>query len=160
MNKNPYIYNPVAKSFIQEHLDKIFENENVDQLLVKVADNALNAFKIITFDLAPKRDRNPDAIRVKLSDITNSNNIKELTAKLLDYADDNDLSNSKFYESKKLYLDALGKFCDALKRTSEISKAKDEVAIKQFKLAANKLMNSIDNAAKQAEEEEKKAKEN
>jgi hypothetical protein len=160
MNKNPYIYNPVAKSFIQEHLDKIFENENVDQLLVKVADNALNAFKIITFDLAPKRDRNPDAIRVKLSDITNSNNIKELTAKLLDYADDNDLSNSKFYESKKLYLDALGKFCDALKRTSEISKAKDEVAIKQFKLAANKLMNSIDNAAKQAEEEEKKANEN
>jgi hypothetical protein len=160
MKRDPYIYNSVAKNFIQERLDKIFENENVDQLLVKVADNALNAFKIITFDLAPKRDRNPDAIRVKLSDITNSNNIKELTAKLLDYADDNDLYNSKFYESKKLYLDALGKFCDALIRTSEISKAKDEVAIKQFKLSANKLMNSIDNAAKQVEEEEKKANEN
>lgn len=160
MNKNPYIHNPVASKFFQERLDKLFENENVDQLLMKVADNALNSFKIITFDLAPKRDRNPDAIRVKLSDVTNSKNVKELTAKLLDYADDNDLSNSRFYDAKKLYLDALTKFCEALKRTSEISKAKDEVAIKQFKLSATKLMNSIDNAAKQAQEEEKKANEN
>lgn len=160
MNKNPYINNPVAKMFIQERFDKLFENENVDQLLVKIADNALNAFKIITFDLAPKRDRNPDSFRTKLSDVINSNNLKELTAKLMDYADDNDLSNSKFYDAKKLYYDALEKFCDSLKRTSEISKAKDEVAIKQFKLAANKLMNSIDSVAKQAEEEEKKANEN
>jgi hypothetical protein len=160
MNKNPYINNPVANSFLQEYYDKIFENENVDELLVKIADNSLNAFKIITFDLAPKRDRNPDVIRVKLSDVANSKNVKELTSKLLDYADDNDLVNSKFYESKKLYLDALKKFCEALNRTSEISKSKDEVSIKQFKLAASKLMNSIDNIAKQAAEEEKKANEN
>ena len=160
MNKNPYIHNPVARIFFNEYTDKIFENENVDDLLVKIADNALNCFKIVTFDLAPKRDRNPDVIRVKLSDVTNSKTIKEMTSKLLDYSDDNDLGNSKFYEAKKLYLDSLKKFAEALNRTSEISKAKDEVAIKQFKLAAEKLMNSIDNIAKQAKEEEKKANEN
>lgn len=160
MNKNPYILNPVAKGLLQEYHEKLFENENVDELLVKVADNALNAFKIVTFDLAPKRDRNPDAIRTKLSDISNSKNSKELTSKLLDYADDNDLSDSKFYETKKLYIDAIKKFAEALNRTSEISKAKDEVVIKQFKVASDKLMRSIDNLAKQAEEEEKKANEN
>jgi hypothetical protein len=160
MNKNPYIHNSVARIFFDEYIEKIFENENVDELLVKIADNALNCFKIVTFDLAPKRDRNPDVIRVKLSDITNSKSIKEMTSKLLDYSDDNDLGNSKFYEAKKLYLDSLKKFSEALNRTSEITKAKDEVAIKQFKLAAEKLMNSIDNIAKQAKEEEKKANEN
>jgi hypothetical protein len=160
MNKNPYIHNSVARIFFDEYTEKIFENENVDELLVKIADNALNCFKIVTFDLAPKRDRNPDVIRVKLSDITNSKSIKEMTSKLLDYSDDNDLGNSKFYEAKKLYLDSLKKFAEALNRTSEITKAKDEVAIKQFKLAAEKLMNSIDNIAKQAKEEEKKANEN
>jgi hypothetical protein len=160
MNKNPYIHNSVARIFFDEYTEKIFENENVDELLVKIADNALNCFKIVTFDLAPKRDRNPDVIRVKLSDIINSKSIKEMTSKLLDYSDDNDLGNSKFYEAKKLYLDSLKKFAEALNRTSEITKAKDEVAIKQFKLAAEKLMNSIDNIAKQAKEEEKKANEN
>jgi hypothetical protein len=155
MNKNPYINNPVAKQLLESYYERLFENENVDELLVKISDNALNAFKILNFDLAPKRDRNPDVIRVKLSDIANSKTVKSLTAKLIDYAKDNDLVNSKFAESKRLYLESLGKFAEALDRSSEIAKGKDEVIIKQFKLCCTKLQNSIDAIAKQAEQEAK-----
>ncbi len=156
MNNNPYIYNPVAKSLLGEYHSRLLENEQVDSLLVKVCDNALNAFKILTFDLAPKRDRNPDVIRLKLSDVADSKTVKSLTAKLIDYADDNDLLDSKYAETKRLYLDSLKKFCEALDRTSEISKSKDDVIFKQFKIATTKLQNSIDNIAKQAEEDAKK----
>ena len=155
MNNKPYIHNPIAKQLLEGYYEKLFENEQVDSLLVKISDGALNAFKILTFDLAPKRDRNPDVIRVKLSDIANSKTVKSLTAKLIDYADDNDLSDSRFAESKRLYLDALKKFAEALDRSSEIAKSKDDVILKQFKLSVSKLQNSIDNIAKQAEEEEK-----
>jgi hypothetical protein len=94
--KNPYINNPVASMLFESYNSGILENEKVDALLNKIADNALNTFKILTFDLAPKRDRNPDVMRVKLSDISNSTSVKELTAKLVDYSDDNELSNSKY----------------------------------------------------------------
>jgi len=156
MNKNPYIYNPIAKSLLEEYHTRILENEQVDSLLVKICDNALNAFKILTFDLAPKRDRNPDVIRLKLSDVADSKTVKSLTAKLIDYADDNDLLDSRYAETKRLYLDSLKKFAEALDRASEISKSKDDVIFKQFKIATTKLQNSIDNIAKQAEEDAKK----
>ena len=48
MNNNPYIYNPVAKTLLEEYHTRLLENEQVDSLLVKVCDNALNAFKILT----------------------------------------------------------------------------------------------------------------
>lgn len=154
-NKNPYINNPVASMLFESHYSKILENEKVDSLLNKVSDNALNTFKILTFDLAPKRDRNPDVMRVKLSDIANSKTVKELTAKLVDYSDDNELSNSKYAEAKRLYLQSLNKFAEALNRASEISKGKDEVILKSFKMAPMKLQGSLDNIAKQAEDEAK-----
>jgi hypothetical protein len=153
--KNPYINNPVASMLFESYNSGILENEKVDALLNKIADNALNTFKILTFDLAPKRDRNPDVMRVKLSDISNSTSVKELTAKLVDYSDDNELSNSKYAEAKRLYLQSLNKFAEALNRASEISKSKDEVILKSFKLAPMKLQSSLDNIAKQAEDEAK-----
>jgi hypothetical protein len=153
--KNPYLNNPVAKAIFESHYTKLFENEKVDSLATKLSDNALNVFKILTFDLAPKRDRNPDVIRVKLSDIANSDSVKQLTAKLLDYADDNELVNAKYAESKRLYLEALKKLCEALERVAEISKEKGEVILKGFKISPTKLQNIIDNIAKQAEEETK-----
>jgi hypothetical protein len=153
--KNPYLNNLVASRMFEGHYTKLFENEKVDSLASKLADNALNVFKVLTFDLAPKRDRNPDVIRVKLSDIANSDNVKQMTAKLLDYADDNELVNAKYAESKRLYIECLKKLCDALERIAEISKEKGETIIKGFKISPTKLQNIIDNIAKQAEEETK-----
>lgn len=160
MNKNPYLNNLVARSLFENHYEKIFENEKVDALLNKISDNALDAFKILTFDLAPSRDRNPDIMRVKLSDISNSDNVKELTAKLLDYADDNDLLNPKYAETKRLYLEALKKLSAALNRAVEIGKDKDEVILKAFKKSPLKLQNTLDNIAKDAEEALKAKKKN
>lgn len=154
--KNPYLNNLVAKSILEGYyMEKLFENEKVDSLASKLSDNALNVFKVLTFDLAPKRDRNPDVIRVKLSDIANSETVKQLTAKLLDYADDNELVNAKYSEAKRLYLECLKKLCDALERIAEISKEKGETILKNFKISPTKLQNIIDNIAKQAEEETK-----
>jgi hypothetical protein len=153
MNKNPYIYNPVAKMMLESLSDKLFENEKVDSLLGKACDNALNCFKILTFDLAPKRDRNPDVLRVKVSDVANSKDTKELTAKLLDYADDNEVSDPLFAEVKSLYLSSLKKFTDALVRAAEISKENNQFIIKKFKSDSTKLQGSVDIIAKQAEEE-------
>lgn len=160
MSNNPYVHNRVAKQLLEGYYTKILENEQVDSLLAKVCDNALNAFKTLTFDLAPKRDRNPDVIRLKLSDIASSKTVKSLTSKLIDYADDNDLADSKYAEAKRLYLESLNKFAEALDRASEISKSKDEVIFKQFKMSTAKLQNSIDNIAKQAEEDAKKLNDN
>lgn len=160
MSNNPYVHNRVAKQLLEGYYTKILENEQVDSLLAKVCDNALNAFKTLTFDLAPKRDRNPDVIRLKLSDIASSKTVKSLTAKLIDYADDNDLADSRYAEAKRLYLESLHKFAEALDRASEISKSKDEVIFKQFKMSTTKLQNSIDNIAKQAEEDAKKLNDN
>jgi uncharacterized protein YihD (DUF1040 family) len=160
MRNNPYVHNRVAKQLLEGYYTKILENEQVDSLLAKVCDNALNAFKTLTFDLAPKRDRNPDVIRLKLSDIASSKTVKSLTAKLIDYADDNDLADSRYAEAKRLYLESLHKFAEALDRASEISKSKDEVIFKQFKMSTTKLQNSIDNIAKQAEEDAKKLNDN
>lgn len=153
--KNPYLNNLVAKSILEGHYERLFENEKVDSLANKLSDNALNVFKVLTFDLAPKRDRNPDVIRVKLSDIANSGTVKQLTAKLLDYADDNELVDAKYAEAKRLYLACLNKLCEALERIAEISKEKGEIILKSFKISPTKLQNIIDNIAKQAEEETK-----
>jgi hypothetical protein len=157
--KNPYLYNPVAKSLLEQYEQKIFENENVDFLLSKISDNALNIFKVLTFDLAPKRDRNPDVIRVKLSHISDSQSVKSLTAKLLDYADDNDVSNSKFAEVKRLYLESLKKYCEALNRAVEIGKDKEQNIVKIFNMGAMKAQSTIDFIAKEAEAEDKRKKE-
>jgi len=154
MKKNPYINNPVAQSILGSYNQMIFENEKVDDLLGKISDNALNIFKILTFDLAPKRDRNPDVMRVKLSNISDSKTVKQLVAKLLDYADDNDVSNSKFAEVKRLYLESLKKYSEALTRSVELSKEKEDYIIKRFTLGSMKLQNSIDFMAKEAEKEE------
>jgi len=160
MNKNPYIYNPVARMMLESLSDQLFENEKVDSLLGKACDNALNCFKILTFDLAPKRDRNPDVLRVKVSDIANSKDTKELTAKLLDYADDNEVSDPLFAEVKSLYISSLKKFSEALIRAAEISKENNQFIIKKFKSDSAKLQGSVDIIAKQAEEElEKKEQE-
>ena len=157
MNKNPYIYNPVAKSILGFYNENLFENEKVEPVLSKICDQALNIFKILNFDLAKKRDRNPDVMRDKLSDLAKSKTVKSLTGKLLDYSNDADVSDSRFAEVKRLYIESLSKFLDALNRASEIGKGKtDSFILKKFKIDPMKIQNTLDSIAQQAEEEEEK----
>lgn len=150
---NQYLFNPVARMLFSSN-ERIFENEKVESLLNKVCDGALTSFKVIIFDLAPKRDRNPDVLRNKLSKISNSKTVKELTSNLLDYAQDNEVADTNFAEVKDLYYKSLEMFCKALNRATEINKANSEIILKKFKNDPMKLQASVDLIAKQAQEEE------
>ena len=157
--RNNSIYNPIAKMLLNEHNSLILENEKVDSLVSKISDNALNCFKIINFDLAPKRERNPNVMREKLSSIAGSKSVKTLTSKLIDYSEDAELNNSKYHEVKQEYISALKKFCKALVRTSEISKDKESEILKRFKTPSTGLQNVLDSIAERAKEEKKKLEE-
>ena len=154
--RNNSIYNPIAKMMLNEHSSLILENEKVDSLISKISDNALNCFKIINFDLAPKRERNPNVMREKLSSISGSKSVKTLTSKLIDYSENSELSNSKYHEAKEEYLSALKKFCKALIRTSELSKDKESEILKRFKTPPANLQNALDSIAERVKEERKK----
>jgi len=157
MSKNPYVHNPIAERLLGDYNQRLFENEKVEPVISKICDQILNIFKILNFDLAKKRDRNPDVMRDKLSDISKSKTVKSLTGKIVDYADDADVSDSRFAEVKRLYIESLKKFTEALNRASEISKGKsDGFILKKFKIDPTKIQTTLDYVAKQAEEEEEK----
>ena len=157
--RNNSIYNPIAKMILNEHSSLILENEKVDSLISKISDNALNCFKIINFDLAPKRERNPNVMREKLSSISGSKSVKTLTSKLIDYSENSELSNSKYHEAKEEYISALKKFCKALVRTAELSKDKEAEILKRFKTPPANLQNALDSIAERVKEERKKLEE-
>ena len=154
--RNNSIYNPIAKMMLNEHYSLILENEKVDSLMSKISDNALNCFKIINFDLAPKRERNPNVMREKLSSISGSKSVKTLTSRLIEYSENAELSNSKYHEAKEEYLSALKKFCKALVRTAELSKDKEAEILKRFKTPPANLQNALDSIAERVKEERKK----
>jgi hypothetical protein len=157
--KNNSIYNPIAKMILNDHFSLILENEKVDSLLSKISDNALNCFKVINFDLAPKRERNPNVMREKLSSISGSKSVKTLTSKLIDYSENAELANNKYHEVKSEYISALKKFCKALIRTSEISKEKESEILKRFKTPPANLQNALDSIAERTKEEANKLEE-
>ena len=158
MNRN-LIYNPVANMLFNNHASLILENEKVDSLISKISDNALNCFKVVNFDLAPKRERNPNVMRDKLSSISGSKSVKTLTSKLIDYSENSELSNSKYHEVKDEYISALKKFCKALVRTSQISKDKETEILKRFKVPPANLQNALDSIAERIKDENKKLEE-
>ena len=157
--RNNSIYNPIAKMMLNEHSSLILENEKVDSLISKISDNALNCFKVVNFDLAPKRERNPNVMRDKLSSISGSKSVKTLTSKLIDYSENSELANSKYHEVKEEYISALKKFCKALVRTAEVSKDKESEILKRFKIPPANLQNALDSIAERVKDEKKKLEE-
>lgn len=157
--RNTSIYNPIAKMILNEHSSLILENEKVDALISKISDNALNCFKVVNFDLAPKRERNPNVMRDKLSSISGSKSVKTLTSKLIDYSENSELSNSKYHEVKEEYISALKKFCKALVRTADLSKEKESEILKRFKIPPANLQNALDSIAERTKKEKEKLEE-
>ena len=153
------VHNPIARMLLKGHSSLILENEKVDSLISKISDNALNCFKVVNFDLAPKRERNPNVMREKLSSISGSKSVKTLVSKLIDYSENSELSNSKYSEVKEEYISALKKFCKALIRTSELSKDKESEILKRFKTPPANLQNALDSIAERVKEEKKKLEE-
>ncbi len=134
--------NPVAKQFLLDSL-KLNENASVDNLLKKGTEIVLDTFKKIVFDLANKKNRSADALKLKLVDVGSSTTVKNLVAKIKDYAEESELGDSKFSEVKQMYLNALAQISDALKRLIEIDPKMGDIAINNFKEISDRLVKSL-----------------
>lgn len=145
-NKYYLNYNPVARNFIFDFYS-LNENENVTRLLEKTALVVLDTFKKIAFDLANNKDRNPDELRLKLSDVSSTKTIKNLVSKIKDYSEEASVSDPKFANVKQIYLKGLSKIGDALKRMVEIDSNLEDRAIEYFTKFSNILIKEIDDIA-------------
>jgi hypothetical protein len=153
--KNNLIYNPIAKQIFEaESAKRLFENEKVNDLIKKISNNALDTFKVLIFDIASRRERDPDFIREILKDISDSKTVKQITAKMKDYGAEADVSSSGFAETKTLYLKALRKFCDALDRINEISGEKGKKIVEFFQSRPESLQMIVDKIAEEIKKKE------
>ena len=144
---NNYLsHNPVAKQFVMD-VYKLNENASVDTLLKRATETTLDTFKKLVFDLASKSNRNPDTLRAMLADIGSSQTVKGLIAKMKDYADETEISDSKYAQVKQMYLTALNSIGDALKRLVEVEPKLGSMIIDNFKGLSKKLMDSVDDIA-------------
>jgi hypothetical protein len=144
--KNYFGNNPIARQIALETF-KLNENASVDSLLRRATEVTLDTFKKLIFDLAEKSDRNPDALRLKLTDVGSSKTIKNLVAKIKDYADEAGISDSRYSEVKQMYLAALAQIADALKRLVEVDPKLGDMAIDNFQELSTKLVKSLEEIA-------------
>ena len=138
--------NPIAKQFVIDTY-KLNENASVDTLLKRATETTLDTFKKLVFDIASKSNRNPDALRAMLLDIGSSQTVKGLIAKMKDYADEVELSDSRYAQVKQMYLQALTSIGDALKRLVEVDPNLGSMIIDNYKSISKKLIDSLDDIA-------------
>lgn len=147
--------NFIARQFANNQM--LFENEKIDNLLQKISDTSLEIFKRMNFDIAPKKDRRLDVMKVKLSDIASSKTSIEALAKIKEYSEDNDISDGNYSDAKDLYMKSLDNFIEAMKALREVSKEKDSVFIKNIKSNAEELQSSLNELADKILNKEKKS---
>lgn len=141
-------FNIVARQIFENEASKTSDNKKtIENFIGAICDSCFDIFKIVCFDLGSSVERNPDSLRAKLSDVSESSSVKELTSKLDDYCKEAELSSVKFTDTKKLYLDALQHFCDALNRIDEISDKKGYVVLSCMKKNASSLQRNVDSLA-------------
>lgn len=138
--------NPVARQFVIDTY-KLNENASVDSLMKRATETTLDTFKKLVFDIASKSNRNPDTLRAMLLDIGSSQTVKGLIAKMKDYADEVELSDSRYAQVKQMYLQALTSIGDALKRLVEVDPNLGSMIIDNYKTISKKLIDSLDDIA-------------
>lgn len=143
---NNYLrYNPIARQIFEAEASKVSDtNKVVENLIKSICNNSFDIFKIVCFDLGSSVERNPDNLREKLKDISDSKNIVEITSKLKDYCSESELSSRLLSETKSLYCEALNEFCDALNRINEISDKKGMIAVSCIKTSCSNLQRNVD----------------
>lgn len=143
MNNNYFNQNPIARQISLSTL-RLFENENVDSLIQKISDITLDTFKKIVFDIASTKNRNPDVLRAKITDIAGTTTLKNLSAKIKDYSQDAELLDPAYAEVKKMYIDGLNMITDALKRAVEVDPSLEAKIIDRFINSSEKLQKVVD----------------
>ena len=121
----------------------------VQDFIGKIVSDTMDVFKAIVFDMAPGNERNPDMLRIKLADVSNSKNLKEAVSKIKDYSGETGVSSRLFSDTKQMYVSALGKLCETLEIIDEVSKDKSLEALSNIKSSCLSLQKTIDILATQ-----------
>ena len=133
--------NPVANQYIKG--DAIFESQKTDSLLQNGVIMFCDCLYNCVYAYAPKRDRNLDSVRAKFNGITSAKNLKSSLAQAIEFAEDNDLSSPMFSEPRRLSIESMQKFSDALLRSTEIDNNNTKFILKQLKDCLMSIIQSI-----------------
>ena len=143
-------YNPIARQLFESQMAKSTDNKKIVQDFIgKIVSGTMDVFKAIVFDMAPGNERNPDMLRIKLADVSNSKNLKEAISKIKDYSSETGVSSRLFSDTKQMYVSALGKLCETLEIIDEVSKDKSLEALSNIKSSCLSLQKTIDILATQ-----------
>ena len=143
-------YNPIARQLFESQMAKSTDNKKIVQDFIgKIVSDTMDVFKAIVFDMAPGNERNPDMLRIKLADVSNSKNLKEAVSKIKDYSGETGVSSRLFSDTKQMYVSALGKLCETLEIIDEVSKDKSLEALSNIKSSCLSLQKTIDILATQ-----------
>jgi len=143
-------YNPIARQLFESQMAKSTDNKKIVQDFIgKIVSGTMDVFKAIVFDMAPGNERNPDMLRIKLADVSNSKNLKEAISKIKDYSGETGVSSRLFSDTKQMYVSALGKLCETLEIIDEVSKDKSLEALSNIKSSCLSLQKTIDVLATQ-----------
>lgn len=158
---NYFKYNHVAKNIFESGLsNSLFENESVNATIRTVIDACMGIYQRVFWDIAPSRERTLKAAGEKLRPIMDAKSMKDISSILVTDAGDSDVISSDYAECKNLYIEALSKYCEALETACDINKSNEAYIIETFKKSAQKLMDQINLAAKQATKEKENSETN
>ncbi len=152
---NQYLKNnPVARAIFENHrAERLFENEAVDNVLKIISDACLDIYQKLVFDMAPARERNPDASRTKLSPIIDAKDIDGLVAVFRNDSAESGVRTPVYTDAKNLYLQALEKYTEALISACKVNKANEKFVLDYTKAAAQVKQRRTETLAKATKEE-------
>jgi cell fate (sporulation/competence/biofilm development) regulator YlbF (YheA/YmcA/DUF963 family) len=148
MGKEYLRYNPVARSLSSSYFT-LNENQNVEDLIKRIADALASNCKKICFDIASDKNRNPDQFRKKVEQLSGSSSAKNLLAKVKDICNDVEVIDPHFAEIKNLYINSLSSIGEAVKRAIEIDPSKEAKFIDLFEKSLGKMQIEMDKIAKE-----------
>jgi hypothetical protein len=152
--KNYFNINPVALQIKKEGL--ILESAKTDAMLVNATAMFCDCLYNCLYCYAPKRDRSSGVLHKKFGEIIASKNLKSSLALAIEMAEDNDLSSPRYSEPRRLSVDAMQQYVNALLRATEVDNNNTKIILKEMK---DSLQNIIQ-TAKEIEESEESLNEN
>lgn len=140
--KNYFEINPVAAQFMKG--GSVFESQKTDALLSNGVKMFCDGLYNCIYAYAPKRDKNTEVVKKKFEGITASKNLKSMLAQAVELAEDNDLVTPMYSEPRRLSVDSMQKFSDALLRATEVDNNNTKTIIKELKDCLKGILHTID----------------
>jgi hypothetical protein len=145
---NYYDINPVALQIKRQGL--VMESAKTDAMLVNATSMLCDCLYNCLYCYAPKRDRSSESLHKKFGQITSSKNLKQALALAIEMAEDNDLASPRYAEPRRLNVDAMQQYANAILRATEVDNNNTKVVLKEMKDS----LQSIIHTAKEIESEE------